>query len=122
MAALRTMGPDAARLVTELESLDMAISNIATSSAGEYSGYRLAIDAIVAALTIHGRPMSGDELSREITAGGWLSKDGRARYNITDSVDYHTRRQGAKKKIIRAMNGLVGLYEWPDEMFGVQTT
>lgn len=122
LAALKTFGPEAARLVNELEALDLAASNISSTDAGRYSGFRVAIDAIVVALTIHDRPMTADELSREITAGGWLTSDSRAKFNVKDSVDYHTRRQGAKKKIIRAVNGLVGLYEWPDEKFVVETS
>lgn len=114
---LRELGPTAANLVTELESLDMALANFSAKGAERYAGFRLAIDAIVAALTIRDRAMTPDELSEEIIAGGWLSKDDRARFNVKDSVDYHTRRQGAKKNIIRAVNGSVGLFDWPDEKF-----
>jgi hypothetical protein len=118
---LRGLGPAAANLVTELEALDMALANISARGAVQYSGFRRAIDAIVASLTIHDRAMTPDELSEDITAGGWLSKDDRARFNVKDSIDYHTRRQGhgTKKNVIRAMNGLIGLFEWPDEKFAL---
>lgn len=119
LSALRALGPEASKLVNELESLDMALSNMATGAAAQYAGFRLAIDAITAALTVNDRAMTPEELSTEITSGGWLSQDGRAPFNVKDSVDYHTRRQGAKKKIIRMLNGMVGMYEWPDEKFQV---
>lgn len=117
---LRALGPAAAILVTELEGLDASLGDLASAGSKQYSGFKLAIDAIVTALTINDRTMTPDELSEEIIAGGWLSKDDRARFNVKDSIDYHTRRQGSKKKLIRAVNGRVGFYDWPDDKFAIE--
>jgi hypothetical protein len=121
---LRALSPAAANLVTELEAIDMALDNFSSRGAAQYTGFRRAIEAIVASLTIHDRAMTPDELSEDIIAGGWLSKDDRARFNVLDSIDYHTRRKGhgQKKKLIRAINGRIGLYSWPDVRFGVLNT
>jgi hypothetical protein len=116
---LRALSPAAANLVMELEAIDMALDNFSSRGDAQYTGFRRAIQAIVASLTIHDRAMTPNALSEDIVAGGWLSKDGRAYWNVMDSIDYHTRRKGhgQKKKLIRAMNGLIGLYDWPDEKF-----
>ena len=42
------------------EALDAALSTLSTRNSGQYSGYRVAIDAIVAALRINDRTMTAD--------------------------------------------------------------
>lgn len=116
---LRELGPLAANLVAEIEAIDIALANFSTRGTERYAGFRKAIEAIMASLTIHERAMTPDELAKDIVAGGWLSKDERAYWNVMDSIDYHTRRKGRgkKKEVIRALNGMIGLFKWPDEKF-----
>lgn len=118
------LGGSGARLIAELESIDTALASLSPRGARQYAGYRRAIEAIIASLTIHDHAMTPEDLSEDIIDGGWLSTDDRARFNVLDSIDYHTRRKGhgRKKNIIRAMGRLIGLYEWPDEKFGVLDT
>lgn len=117
LSSLRSLSPRAEQLVNELESIDLALEKLARLDIGRYAGYRVAIEAIVAALRIHERAMTTEELQHEIVSGGWLNEDGRARLNVKDSIDYHVRRQGKSRKIIRAVDDLIGLYDWPDEKF-----
>jgi hypothetical protein len=53
----------------------------------------------------------------QLVAGGWLSEDNRAFYNVRDSIDYHVKRQGRQKKLLREMNDLIGLHGWSDDRF-----
>jgi hypothetical protein len=46
------------------------------------------------------------------TRCGWRGGADDLRYSLEASVDYHTRRQGQTKNLIKLRNGLVGLNEW----------
>jgi hypothetical protein len=119
---LRALSPVASSLVSELQAIDAAIGGLSSHEPERYAGFRRAIEAITAALTIHDRAIAPQELAADIVAGGWLTKDDRAYFNVMDSIDYHVRRKGhgKKKEVIRMLNGRVGLYEWPDEKFALQ--
>lgn len=124
--ALRSLSPQALKLVTELESLDMALLHISDSDLNAYTAFRRPIDAVIAFLERNGRVMRVEEIACAIVDGGWRKRDKQAHYSLRSAIDYHARRQGIRNQLIRTLrndnqhdpresNTLVGLYHWPDE-------
>ncbi len=120
---LRSLHPRAEELVGDLEIIDEAISKSRSGGRStKYVGYGPnPIKAIVAALHDIGEPVSRDHVVQAVLDGGFRGGATELRYPIRHSVDYHTKRQGRAKKLIKLRNGLVGLYEWDDAMFGPST-
>jgi hypothetical protein len=80
-----------------------------------YTKHERAIDAIVQWLKDKGTPQSPDAIRDGVIAGGWNKGDLRAAFHVTDTLDFFLKRQGANKKRLKNIGGLVGLYEWDDE-------
>lgn len=95
LATLETHEPD---LVRELRDVDVAIAGISKeSSTGPYGGMRQALDAITVYLAGEGHPDTQHNIVKALMNGGFAPLDKRRRFNVADSIRYHT---GHSKKLV----------------------
>lgn len=96
---------------------DQALSSIAVLTATEFSSSERPIDAIVAYLDKNESPSREAELIEGIISGGFRSDDPKARLIVLRSIDNHLSGTGARKQLIKSVNGLIGKWDWEESRF-----
>ena len=112
-------------LITDLSRTEAALAKLANGNEGEYCGIKKVRDAIKELLEDSSRPLTEDEIKTEIVDRGGFrrgngGRDG-ARLIVPKSIKSHLPGcDGHKRWPLKKINGLIGLDDWPNEMFGVQ--
>lgn len=96
---------------------DQALSSIAVLAATEFSSSERPIDAIIAYLDKSGHPTRQSDLIEGIISGGFRSDDPKGRLIVLRSIDNHLSGTGARKQLIKSVNGLIGRCDWEDSRF-----
>lgn len=113
-------------------ALEVAIASLpsdqSTSTYGRFKRVREALEAYFQRV---GRPQPREQVVDALLAGGMRRTprdrdaptvreiEEHSRIVIRKSIAFHlVNPRGIAEKVIKEVNGRIGLYEWPDEMFG----
>jgi len=108
---------EANEIVKEFILADRALASIAVLKATEFCNSERPIDAILAYLDKAAAPASEEELVDGIISGGFRLGDPKARLIIIKSIANHLYGTGARKNLIKSINGFIGKWDWEDAMF-----
>ncbi len=104
-------------ILQEFVLADCALDSIALVKPSDFKESERPIDAILAYLEKSGSPMLESALIEAVVSGGFRPGDPKARLIVLKSIGNHLRGTGAKKQLIKSVNGRIGKWEWDESVF-----
>jgi hypothetical protein len=119
LVTLATDKAEAEELVIELGKADqalMAVNDMAQDT-GNFAQFKTAIDAIVAYLQEIQHPSTVDRIIEALKVGKFRGGERGIELFVHKSIRNFLTGTGQSTKKIKEVNGLIGLFEWSDDMF-----
>jgi hypothetical protein len=106
------------RLLDELATADQMLQAEKGSSRDtRYATCPRAIDAITIYLEERGVPATEDEIIAAVLAGGWRGGGRENILNLHKGIGIFLNGTGKRIKLLKKIEGLIGLYKWNDSLF-----
>ena len=118
LVALASDKAEAEKLVSELEQMDKLLQQ--SRPQGDvlrFARYMRPIEAVVAYLEERKRPADENAIIEAVLAGGFRGGGREQALNVHKGIFIFLTGTGKKLNKIKEVNGLIGLYDWPDDMF-----
>jgi hypothetical protein len=104
-------------ILQEFIIADCALESISLLETGDVAEKERPIDAILAFLDKSERSILKDTLIEGVVSGGFREGDPKVKIMVHKSIDNHLNGTGAKKQLIKSVNGRIGKWAWDDAMF-----
>lgn len=119
IAELRRDKPDAFNEYLKIRAAIEAMDTTAERIVDEYRGIRRPLDAVDHFFKKTGGPAAREFIAKTLEDGGFAKDEVQRPYwNVISAIDYNIEK--AKKKRVKEVNGLIGKFEWTDDMFAIQ--
>lgn len=108
---------EAMAILDEMDEIRTMLKVSREAVKGEYSSCRQPIDAVVQYLKNRREPSTKDEIVRSVVEGGFGGGGREQETAVRRSIGVFLNGTGARTKVIRERNDLIGLGDWEDERF-----
>ncbi|WP_420236595.1 hypothetical protein ACOBR2_13280 [Telmatobacter bradus] len=105
-------------ILDEITTVEVALRSIQNNpSSMRYAKFSRHIDAIVQFLKDVGAPMAEQSIIDAVIDGGFLSGNEKNPLYLSKSIGIFLRGTGKSTNTLKQIGDLIGLYDWPDELF-----